>query len=128
MLQEGIGNHRHEHMAVKSLPASTLEVVEADLLFELLMRLLADPARLDGRCQCAQIGLRWKVGEIVFLFAASPVFADEPNFLARQMLLAFAPLQKLAALNRVPLWSLTGANQLSDRVPLTDGQRVGRET
>jgi len=33
-------------------------------------------------------------------------------------------LQKLAALNRVPLWSLTQANQLSDSVPLTAGQRV----
>ena len=76
VLQEGVGNHRHECMAVKSLPTSTLEVVEADLLFELLMRLLADPARLDGRCQCAQIGLRWKVGEIVFLFAASEALVN----------------------------------------------------
>ena len=33
-------------------------------------------------------------------------------------------LQKLAALNRVPLWSLTQANQLLDSVPLTAGQRV----
>jgi hypothetical protein len=41
MLQEGVGNHRHQHMAMKPLPASTLEVVKADLLFELLMRLMA---------------------------------------------------------------------------------------
>jgi hypothetical protein len=33
-------------------------------------------------------------------------------------------LQRLAALNRVPLWSLTQANQLSDSAPLTVGQRV----
>jgi pimeloyl-ACP methyl ester carboxylesterase len=33
-------------------------------------------------------------------------------------------LQKLAALNHVPLWSLTQANQLSDSAPLTAGQRV----
>jgi LysM repeat protein len=33
-------------------------------------------------------------------------------------------LQKLAALNHVPLWSLSQANQLSDSVPLTAGQRV----
>ena len=58
MLQEGVSDHRHQRMAVKPLPASTLEVVKADLLFELLMRLLADPARLDGGCQCAQISLR----------------------------------------------------------------------
>jgi hypothetical protein len=33
-------------------------------------------------------------------------------------------LQRLAALNRVPLWSLTQANQLPDGAPLTVGQRV----
>src|ERR1700761_1677184 len=78
-------------MPMKPLPASTLEVVKADLLFELLMRLLADPACLDGRCQCAQVGLRRKVGEIILLFTRAPVFADKPNFPAGQMLLAFVP-------------------------------------
>jgi LysM domain-containing protein len=33
-------------------------------------------------------------------------------------------LQRLAALNRVPLWSLTQANQYSDSAPLSVGQRV----
>ncbi|MFL5238873.1 MAG: alpha/beta fold hydrolase [Rhizomicrobium sp.] len=33
-------------------------------------------------------------------------------------------LQRLAALNHVPLWSLTQANQLPDNAPLTVGQRV----
>ena len=33
-------------------------------------------------------------------------------------------LQRLAALNHVPLWSLTQANQLSDNAPLAAGQRV----
>ena len=33
-------------------------------------------------------------------------------------------LQRLAALNRVPLWSLTQANQYSDSTPLPVGQRV----
>ena len=36
VLQEGVGDHRHQRMAVKPLPASTLEVIKADLLFELL--------------------------------------------------------------------------------------------
>ena len=58
VLQEGVGDHRHQRMAVKPLPASTLEVIKADLLFELLMRLLADPACLDGGCQSAQISPR----------------------------------------------------------------------
>ena len=33
-------------------------------------------------------------------------------------------LERIAALNRVPLWSLTQANQYSDNAPLTVGQRV----
>ena len=33
-------------------------------------------------------------------------------------------LQRLAALNHVPLWSLTQVNQLSDNAPLAVGQRV----
>jgi predicted alpha/beta-hydrolase family hydrolase len=33
-------------------------------------------------------------------------------------------LQKLAALNQVPLWSLTQANQYSESTPLSPGQRV----
>ena len=48
MLEEGISDHCHESMTVKTLPGSSLEVVEAEFLFQLLMRLLADPSRLDG--------------------------------------------------------------------------------
>jgi len=33
-------------------------------------------------------------------------------------------LQSLAALNRVPLWSLTQANQYSENAPLPIGQRI----
>jgi hypothetical protein len=33
-------------------------------------------------------------------------------------------LQTLAALNHVPLWSLTQANQYSDSAPLSVGQRI----
>ncbi len=43
VLQEGIGDHRHERMAVKTLPGAALEVVEAEFLFHLLMRLFAFP-------------------------------------------------------------------------------------
>ena len=50
VLQKGVSNHRHEGMAMKPPPASTLEVVKTYLLFELLMRLLTDPARFDGGC------------------------------------------------------------------------------
>ena len=35
-------------MTVKALPGSSLEVVEAEFLFQLLMGLLANPSRLDS--------------------------------------------------------------------------------
>jgi hypothetical protein len=34
-------------MTVKALPGSSLEVVEAEFFFQLLMGLLADPSRLN---------------------------------------------------------------------------------
>ena len=39
MLQKGEGEHRHECMAVKALPGSPFEVVEAEFLFQLLVGL-----------------------------------------------------------------------------------------
>ena len=69
MLEEGVGDHRHERVTVKTLPGSSLEVIEAEFLFELLMGLFADPSRLDGGGQGAQIGRRGEVGKIVFLLS-----------------------------------------------------------
>ena len=69
MLQEGEGEHRHECMAVKALPGSPFEVVEAKFLFQLLMGLLANLSCLDGGGQGAQIGRRRQIGEVVFLLA-----------------------------------------------------------
>ena len=56
MLEEGVGDHRHKGMTVKALPGSPLEVVEAEFLLHLLMRLLANPSCLYGGGQSAQIG------------------------------------------------------------------------
>ena len=47
MLEEGVSDHRHERVTMKALPGSSLEVVEAEFLFQLLMGLFADPSRLD---------------------------------------------------------------------------------
>ena len=58
MLEEGVGDHCHERVTVKALPGSSLEVIEAEFFFQLLMRLFADPSRLDGGRQGAQVGLR----------------------------------------------------------------------
>ena len=36
MLEEGICDHRHERMTVKTLPGSSLEVIETEFFFQLL--------------------------------------------------------------------------------------------
>ena len=69
MLEEGVGDHCHERMAVKALPGSALEVIETKFFFQLLVSLLANPACLDGGRQGAQVSLHWQVGEIVFLLS-----------------------------------------------------------
>lgn len=46
-LQEGVGHHRHQGMAVKPGPGSSFEVIQPEFFLELLMRLFTDPARLD---------------------------------------------------------------------------------
>ena len=73
MLEEGVSDHRHERMTVKALPGPSLEVVKTEFFFRLLVSLLANPTRLDGGCQGAQVGLRRQVGEIVFLLSRHPV-------------------------------------------------------
>jgi len=50
ILEEGVGEHRHERMTVKALPGSSLEVVKTKFFFHLLVSLLANPTRLDGGC------------------------------------------------------------------------------
>ena len=69
MLEEGVSDHCHERMTVKALPGSSLEVVEAEFFFQLLVSLLADPPRLDGGSQGAQVSPGGQVGEIVFLLS-----------------------------------------------------------
>ena len=75
---------------MEALPGSPLEVVETQFFFQLLVSLLANPSRLDGGRQGAQVRLRWQVGEIVFLLSRHPVFADEPSLVAWQMLLTLS--------------------------------------
>ena len=79
MLEEGVCDHRHERMTVKALPGSSLEVIETEFFFQLLVSLLANPSRLDGGRQDAQVRFCRQVGEIVFLLSRHPVFADKPS-------------------------------------------------
>ena len=48
MLEESVGDHRHQRMTVEPLPRTAFEVIETEFLFQLLVSLLADPSRLDG--------------------------------------------------------------------------------
>src|SRR6188472_1948947 len=73
-------------MAVETLPGSPFEVIEAKLLFQLLMGLLANPSCLDGGRQGTQTGRCGQIGEIVFL---SPELRCSPISQA-QMLLALS--------------------------------------
>src|SRR5829696_7898056 len=87
----GVSDHRHQRMTMQALPGPALEVIEAEFLFELLVSLLANPSRLDGGRQGAQVGLCRQVGEIVFLLSRQPVFADEPGLVPWQVLLTLVP-------------------------------------
>src|SRR6266550_9379301 len=76
---------------MQSVPGSTLEVIETEFFFQLLVSLLANPSRLDDARQGAQVHLRRQVGEIVFLLSRYSVFADQPSLVAGQMLLTLVP-------------------------------------
>src|SRR5262245_14423850 len=69
VLEEGVGDHRHERMTVKALPGSSFEVIKAKFFFHLLVSLLAYPSRLDGGRQGAQVGRRRQVGEVIFFLS-----------------------------------------------------------
>src|ERR1700728_4970948 len=86
MLEEGVGDHGHQRMATQTSPRAAFEVVEAEFFLELLVSLLADPARLDRRGECLEICVGRQVGEIVFLLAGRAPLADEPDLFARHML------------------------------------------
>jgi hypothetical protein len=59
-LEEGECDHAHQGVSVQPGPGSPLEVVETEFFLQLLMRLFADPTRLDGTGQL----LEWCVGRL----------------------------------------------------------------
>ncbi|BBZ92376.1 hypothetical protein F07S3_22090 [Bradyrhizobium diazoefficiens] len=66
-------------------------MIKSKLLLQLLMRLLTNPPCLDGGGQRAQIRRRRKIGEIVFALPGGTLLANEPDFVAWEMLLTFIP-------------------------------------
>ena len=91
MLEECVSNHCHQRVTMKAVPRPSLEVVETEFLLQLLVTLFADPSCLDRRSQAAQIHLGGQVGKIIFLLPGRAVLADEPGFVAWQMLLTLIP-------------------------------------
>jgi len=69
MLKEGVRDHGHERVSVKALPGSSLEVIETEFFFHLLVGLFANPSCLDDGSQSAQVRPGGQVGEIVFLLS-----------------------------------------------------------
>src|SRR3954453_16609497 len=69
VLQEGEGKLAQEHVVVQAAPAPTLEVVQPQLFLELLMQLLAYPARLDRDRQGLECRGGGKVGQVVLALA-----------------------------------------------------------
>src|SRR3712207_4915760 len=70
VLEIGKGDAAHQPVSVQPRPGAPLEVAETELLFQLLMRLLANPGCLDRARQGAPGGARWQVAEVVFALAA----------------------------------------------------------
>ena len=62
-LQEGVCDHGHERVAMEAMPGAAFEVIEAQFfLGKLLMRLLADPSRLDRGGERLEVGLCRQAG------------------------------------------------------------------
>src|SRR3954464_6095617 len=84
VLQISKGDAGHQRVPMQAGPGPAFEVAEAELLLELLVHLLARPARLDGGDQPAQRSPLRQVAEVVFLLAAVAPLADQPELLAWQ--------------------------------------------
>ena len=88
MLKEGIGDHCHEGVTVEAMPGSSLEVIETEFFLQLLMRLLADPPRLDGAGERLEARAGGQVREVIFALSAGATFADQPCLVAGHVLAA----------------------------------------
>ena len=88
VLQKRERDQRHQRVSVQPGPGAALEVVEAEFLLELLVRLLAHPARLDHAGQLLQGGAGRQIGEVVLLLARRAALTYQPNLLAGHVLSA----------------------------------------
>src|SRR4051794_15669643 len=82
VLQVGEGDAGHQRVPVQADPRAALEVAEAEFLLQVLMCLLAGPARLDRGGQPPQRGPRRQVAEVVLALAALAPLTDQPDLRA----------------------------------------------
>ena len=129
-LEEGVGDHRHQCVSMQTGPGPTFEVIEAEFLLELLMRLLTDPSGFDRGGELLQACICWQVRHIVFLLARRPAFADEPDLVARHALhtiVAHAVLVAIRNANRSSREETCqpafGSPPPTDLLPFLAGQR-----
>ena len=85
-LEKGVSDHRHQGMSMQAGPGSAFEVIEAEFLLELLMRLFADPSGLDCCSKLFKAHIWRQIRHIVFLLPCRPAFANKPNLLSRHTL------------------------------------------
>lgn len=86
VLEKRQGDHHQKRMMVQAGPAAALEVIKPQLLLHLLVPLLTHPARLDPRRQGAERRVRGQVAQVIFGRARAAAFADQPDFVARPVL------------------------------------------
>lgn len=98
-MQEGVGDHRHQGVPVKTGPGSSLEVVQTEFFLELLMGLLADPAGFDGSGNLLDRYVGRQVRKVVFPFPVRAMLAHQPDFFAGHM---------LRTRRAYPLWRTVG--------------------
>src|SRR5687767_12087164 len=82
VLQVGEGDAGHQRVAVQAGPRPPLEMAETQLLLELLVPLLADPACLDRRGERTQRRAGRQVAEVVLALAARAPVAHQPHLVA----------------------------------------------
>src|SRR5690606_35185395 len=88
VLKEREADERHQRMVVQPGPTPPVEVVQPKLLLELLVRLLADPARLDSSGQPAERGAGPVIRQVVLVLTRclTPLAHQPHRLLARQVL------------------------------------------
>src|SRR5579872_4207294 len=67
---------------MQAIPRAALKVVEAELFFHLLVRLLAGPPALEGSDQNLERGVRRVVRQVVLGLAAGTALENQPALVA----------------------------------------------